>query len=320
MGRTIVFIVIALVIVIAGFFLQVNLPTISVAAERLFSIGSFSVTNALLTSWIATILIVLVVFLATRNMQSRPSGLQNFIEFVVEGVYNLTESVSGREWAPRFFAIPATIFIFVLVANWFGLFIGVPLAGLGLCEGGEHGEEGEHAALLLASTEGAPVAAEGEEAVGTCQPGQHIVPFFRAPSADLNFTLALAVITQLASWYFGIAALGFGGFMGKFLQFGELTKGGGIGGFALGLINFAVGLIELMSEFIKIIAFTFRLFGNIFAGEVMLFVIIFLAPLLVITPLIGFEIFVGFIQAFVFFILSVAFYTVSIKPHGGEHH
>ncbi len=320
MGRTIVFTVIALAIIIAGFFLSINLPTISVAAEHLFYLGPLNVTNALLTSWISTILILLFFFFATRSMSARPSGLQNLAEFIVEGIYNLTESVSGREWAPRFLAIPATIFIFVLVANWFGLFIGVPLVGLGICEGGHYGEEEEHAALLMASTEGVPVAAEGDEAVGTCEPGEHIVPFVRAPSADLNFTFALAIITQLASWYFGFAALGFAGFMGKFIQIGELTKGGGIGGFALGLINFAVGLIELMSEFIKIIAFAFRLFGNIFAGEVMLFVIIFLAPLLVITPLIGFEIFVGFIQAFVFFILSVAFYTVSIKPHSEEHH
>ena len=320
MKKALPFAIIALIIIIAGFFLPVILPPISVSAEHLFNIGPLNVTNALLTSWVVTIIIILFFFLASRNMQARPSGLQNFVEFMVEGIYNITESVSGREWAPRFFAIPATIFIFVLIINWFGLFIAAPLTGLGLCEGGEHGEESEHAALLLASTEGAQVAAEGEETVGTCAPGQHIVPFFRAPSADLNFTLALAVITQLASWYFGFAALGAGGYLGKFFQFGELTKAKSASGFALGLINFIVGLIEFLSEFVKIIAFTFRLFGNVFAGEVMLYVITALVPLLVITPLIGFEIFVGFIQAFVFFILSVAFYTVSVQPHGGEHH
>ena len=316
MKKALPFIIVALVIIIAGFFLQIHLPTISVSAEHLFNLGPLNVTNALFTSWVVTVLIILFFFLASRNMQARPSGLQNFAEFIVEGIYNLTESVSGHQWAPRFFAIPATIFIFVLMANWFGLFIGVPLAGLGLCEGGEHGEA-EHGEVVEEEVE---AEAAAKSAVGTCAPGQHIVPFFRAPSADLNFTLALAVITQLASWYFGFAALGFSGFLGKFLQFGELAKAKGLGGFALALINFAVGLIELMSEFVKIIAFTFRLFGNIFAGEVMLFVIIFLAPLLIITPLIGFEIFVGFIQAFVFFILSVAFYTVSIQSHSEEHH
>lgn len=316
MRRAIPFIIIALVIIVAGFWLQITLPTISVAAEHLFYLGPLNVTNALLTSWIVTIIIVVVCALATSGMNMRPSGLQNFIEFVVEGIYNLTESVSGRDWARRFFTIPATIFIFVLAANWFGLFIGIPLAGLGLCEGGEHAAEAEH-------SEGAALEAEGDhaaEAVGTCAPGQHIVPFFRAPSADLNFTLSLAIITQLASWYFGFVALGISGFLGKFLIFEGFTRSKGLGDIALAAINFLVGLIELMSEFIKIIAFTFRLFGNIFAGEVMLFVIIFLAPLLIVTPLIGFEIFVGFIQAFVFFILSVAFYTVSVKPHGGEEH
>ncbi len=307
-------IIVALVVIIAGFFLQITLPTISVSAEHLFYLGPLNVTNALLTSWIVTILIVLFFYFATRTMRVQPSGLQNLAEYMVEGIYTLTENVSGRKWVFRFFTIPATIFIFVLAANWFGLFVGIPLAGFGICEGGEHAEV-EHSEVVEKELEEAPPVESG---TGTCGPGEHIVPFFRAPSADLNFTLALAVITQIASWYFGFVALGAAGFLGKFFIFSGLTQGKSFGDFALGVINFLVGLIELMSEFIKIIAFSFRLFGNIFAGEVMLLVIVFLAPLLVVTPLIGFEIFVGFIQAFVFFILSVAFYTVSVKPHGGH--
>ena len=235
----------------------------------------------------------------------------NFLEFVVEGLYNMTENVSGPKQVSKFFAVPATIFIFVLAANMFGLFIAIPLSGIGLCETAlGHGEDVVH-------EEGQHAEAEaGTSGSSTCEPGQHIVPLFRAPSADLNFTLMLALITQIAAWTFGFAALGFGGYLGKFFIFDKIKKAKSGGDIALGIIDIFVGLLELLSEFIKIVAFTFRLFGNIFAGEVMLMVIVFLVPLVIVTPLIGFEIFVSFIQAFVFFILSVAFYTVATTGHG----
>jgi F-type H+-transporting ATPase subunit a len=111
-------------------------------------------------------------------------------------------------------------------------------------------------------------------------------------------------------------ALGVGGYLGKFFVFSGMTSAKSAGEFLMGLIGFLVGLLEFLSEFIRIIAYTFRLFGNIFAGEVMLLVIMFLVPLIVVTPLIGFEIFVNIIQAFIFYILSVAFYTVAITGHG----
>ena len=268
-------------------------------------------------------------------MQLKPGGLQNFLEFMVENLYNLTEGVAGPKWVAKFFVVPATIFIFVLAANLFGLFVGIPLSGVGICQAAHHGEkevhaadEGEahgevddHAEEDAAHSEGDAHAEEGEtEEHGRvplgCEPGDHIVPFFRAPSADLNFTFALALITQIVAWTFGFMALGFGGFMGKFFVFDKLFSAKSGGDIALGLIDVFVGLLELLSEFVKIIAYTFRLFGNIFAGEVMLLVITFLVPMLVVAPLIGFEIFVAFIQAFVFFILSVAFYKVATTGHG----
>jgi len=267
-----------------------------------------NVTNSVLTAWLVTILIFIVTFLGTRNMALKPSGLQNFLEFLVEGLYNLTESVSGPKWVSRFFVVPATIFIFVLTANLFGLFIGIPLAGLGICEA-HHGE----------GTQVEEVHVEEAASTSTCAPGEEIIPLFRAPSADLNFTFSLAVITQIAAWTFGFMALGFAGFLGKFIVFGGIFKAKSFGDFALGLIDVFVGLLELLSEFVKIVAFSFRLFGNIFAGEVMLLVVAFLVPLVVVTPLIGFEIFVAVIQAFVFYILSVAFYRVAITGHDGDH-
>jgi F-type H+-transporting ATPase subunit a len=115
----------------ASVLLPVAKPVGSIRAEHLFNLGPLSVTNALLTTWIVTIFIIALFFLGTRQMNLQPSGLQNFLEFCVEGLYNLTESVSGPKWVSKFFA-EATIFIFVLAANLFGLFIGIPLVGFGL--------------------------------------------------------------------------------------------------------------------------------------------------------------------------------------------
>jgi F-type H+-transporting ATPase subunit a len=313
------YIIVVLVIMIGSMWLPVQKPPTSIRAEPLAQFGPFTLTNSIFTSWVVTALLILFTFLATRSMQLRPNKLQNFLEFAVEGIYNLTESVAGPKWVNRFFTIPATIFIFVLATNFFGLLVGIPLSGLGICHAEHVAEPGGEAVH-----EEPPVEATEEEAPGTstCGPGEVIVPFFRAPAADLNFTLALALITQTAAQYFGFVALG-AGYLGKFFIFDWVRSAKSVGDYALGIINFFVGLIELMSEFIKVIAYTFRLFGNIFAGEVMLLVIMFLVPLVVVTPLIGFEIFVNFIQAFVFYILSVAFYTVAVSSHGDHdeaHH
>jgi F-type H+-transporting ATPase subunit a len=133
------------------------------------------------------------------------------------------------------------------------------------------------------------------------------VPYFRAPSADLNFTLAITVWAVVMIEYFGFSALGFGGYLGKFFNFKE------------GPMGFMVGLLEFISEIARIPAFMFRLFGNIFAGEVLLVVMIFLIPLGWPLPFYAFEVFVGFIQAFVFAVLTMAFIAIAVTPHGGDH-
>lgn len=327
MGKGGLYAIGAIVLIIVGsLLLRFELPVVSVSAEHLpgWNIGGLPITNSYLTSWAVIIVIIVVVFLGTRNMQLIPSGLQNIIEIIVETLYNLTESVSGREWVGRFFIIPTTIFIYVLASNWFGLLPG--LAGIGLCAA--HHSEGEEVHVAE--------EAEAHEETGftlgnTCAEGEEIVPFFRSPSADLNNTLMLAVVTQIAAQVFGFMALGVGGYLGKFFIFDGITAafkpdahgskrrlGGMIGQLALGIIDFFVGLLEGLSEFIKIVAFTFRLFGNIFAGEVMLIVLTFLVPLVLTIPFLGFEVFVGLVQAFIFFILSVAFYTVAVTSHEHE--
>ncbi|HEY84344.1 MAG TPA: F0F1 ATP synthase subunit A [Chloroflexi bacterium] len=312
----------ALVLLVLGvMFLRFELPVVSVSAETLWTVGGFKITNAYFTSVVVTLLIIIVAFVGTRDLKIKnPSGLQNVLEMIVEGLYNLTEGVSGPKWVARFFIVPTTIFIYVLMSNWFGLLPG--LAGIGLCQ--EHHVEAAHAEEAHAEE-----ASHGETAVSstTCPQGQVIVPFFRSPSADLNNTLMLALVTQVMAQVFGFSALG-GGYLKKFFVFGGVAAafkpdehgnkrsvGGMMMQLAMGVIDIFVGLLEFLSEFVKIVAFTFRLFGNIFAGEVMLIVLTFLVPVMLTLPFLGLEVFVGAVQAFVFFILSIAFYTVAVTSH-----
>ncbi|RME42936.1 MAG: F0F1 ATP synthase subunit A [Caldilineae bacterium] len=304
-----------LVLLVVGvLFLHFEIPVVSVKAETLWHVGSFPITNALLTSWIVTLFLIVVAILGTRNMQLVPSGLQNVLEAIFEALYNLTESVAGPKWVKKFYLVPVTIFIYVLISNWFGLIPG--LAGFGLCE--PHHVEGAHAEAVASSIIG-------------CEPGEVIVPLFRSPSADLNDTLMLAIFTQIMAQVFGFMALGVGGYLGKFFVFDGIIaafrpdehgqRRGCLGmfvQFAMGVIDAFVGLLEFVSEFVKVIAFTFRLFGNIFSGEVMLIILTFLVPLILTLPFLGLEVFVGLIQAFIFYILSVAFYTVAVTSHDHE--
>jgi F-type H+-transporting ATPase subunit a len=313
------------VVVLGALFFDFKMPVVSVAAEKIpslagdgyWNVAGFYITNAVFTSWVVTLLIIVGIFFGTRNMKLVPTGFQNFVEAIFETLYNLTENIAGPERAKKFYAIPIAIFIYVIISNWFGLLPFVP--AIGVCYPDYH-DDG-------ATTE----QVENYTLPSTCDAGYHVVPFFRSPSADLNNTLMLALFTQIAAQIYGFAALGFGGYLSRYFVFDGIKAAFGpdahgnarsfgsmMGQLALGLIDMAVGLLELLGEFNKVIAYTFRLFGNIFAGEVMLIIITFLVPLGLTSLLVGFEIFVGFIQAFVFYILSVAFYTVVTTPHHAE--
>ena len=139
-------------------------------------------------------------------------------------------------------------------------------------------------------------------------PAGVLIPFLRGASTDLNTTLSLALIAMVSVQLFGIRALGFFGYAGKFLNF----KGGPAGIF--------VGILELFAEIARVISFTFRLFGNLFAGEILLIAIGFLLPLVGIIPFLGLELFVGVIQAFIFAALTLVFSVMASQPHGGDEH
>ncbi len=239
---------------------------ISLVAEPVFHIGVLPITNAMLTTWVAMGAIVAFALSSTRRLSLVPSKMQLVAELLVGGLRSLFVSVM-HEKVNRFFPLLATFFIFILFLNWVGLLPGVGTIGISLLE---HGEK-------------------------------LFVPIFRAGTADLNTTLALAVISIVVIQYSGFAALGLS-YLKKFFNFTSP-------------INFFVGILELVSEASKILSFAFRLFGNIFAGEVLLTVIAFLIPIIVPIPFLGLELFVGIIQALVFSMLTAVFLLLATTEH-----
>ncbi len=300
-------------------------PVVSIRAEPLFFIGGFEFTNSMLITLIIDVILLVLAFVVGRNLQMIPTGLQNIMETILEQLYKLFSGISAGQVA-RTFPIVATIFLFVILANYSGLLPGSESIGMchaGEVEGEEPVEEGasldnrdfwETGEIRIASTAPEPLiplpflaAAEGESKYLGCQPGDSLIPFLRAPSTDLNFTAALAIISVVWVQYIGFSTLG-AGYLTKFFNFKQ------------GIIMFLVGLLELISEIARIPAFMFRLFGNIFAGEVTLVVLIFLLPLGLPIPMYLFEVFVGFIQAFVFAVLTMAFVGTAATAHHDDDH
>ena len=246
-----------------------EMPHIEIAAEKIFYFFGLPVTNTLLTSWIVAALLVAAAILIKKGINIVPSGLQNIFEFFVEKFLGTMEGVFGtRERAEKYFPVVATIFIFVLLSNWFGILPGI----------GSVGFTEEH---------------EGKEI---------FVPFFRSSASDINFTLALAIVAVFVVNILGISAIGFGKHVSKFISF-------------KGPIDFFVGILEFISEIAKMISFSFRLFGNVFAGEVLLVITAFLVPYAIPVPFLLLEIFVGFVQALVFSMLTMVFISIAISHH-----
>ncbi len=323
MARMIIGVIVILgVIILGNWLLPVPRAAISVAAEP---IGLGPVTNALFTSFILSTILVIGAFFIGRNLKEVPGGVQNVVEMAIESLEKFISDIAPRKWAPVFFPILATIFIYLLFVNWFSLL--TPLLGsFGIVHSTEHGgipvEETKWGIPSVMFLSGSPetitplhhgeAATEGETEHGGAKQAI-IVPFFRAPSSDLNLTFGLALISVFLSQLFGIMALG-PGYFSKFFQIGAFAKKG----LGLGFIDFFMSIIELVSEIARIISFAFRLFGNIFAGEVVLIIMSSLVSLLLIVVFFGLEIFVGLIQAFVFFILSLVFWSMATQSHG-EH-
>ncbi len=294
--------IITIALAVAGLMLggivdkELELPEISLAAEEIplpFDVPLFghSVPNTLPATWLTMLVLILVAYFATRKMELVPSGFQNAVEAIVEMFYNFVEGVAGEK-ARIFFPLVATFFFFILISNWMGILPG--FGSIGVWE--------EH---------------EGHKV---------LIPFFRSANAHLSTTIALAIVSVVATQVFGFKMVGLP-FLGRYFTFksspreedstasGFVRAIGKFGGVMERIGNAFAGILELVSEFIKILSFSFRLFGNIFAGEVLLIVVAYLAAFLVSLPFMGLELFVGLVQALIFSMLSLVFFMIATAHH-----
>ena len=238
---------------------------ISLHPEELFTVAGFPVTNSIVVSAAILVFFAGIGMIIRRRFALIPGMAQNIAESGIEALLDLMDQVLGdRRKSEKYFPLVATIFLFVLISNWFGL-----LPGFGSIIF-HHGEGSE--------------------------------PLLRSPSTDLNFTLALAIISVLSINIIGVGTIGVVKHVKKFLNFSSP-------------IDFFVGILELISEFVRIVSFSFRLFGNIFAGEVLLVVVQFLLPYILPVPFLLMETFVGLIQAFIFSMLTLVFISVATEEH-----
>ena len=295
----------AIVLFLLGFFVPVEAPHVSLSGEPIFSDGPAWLTNSLITTVLVDLIIIVMALAATVRMKEIPGRWQNLIEAMLEYLYGLSESVAGRE-ARRFFPWVVTIFLLVIISNWSGLIPGVGSVGFYHESAGDHALASE---AQLAMADGKLILAEPAAAVGAEEGHAKFVPLLRAPSADLNMTFALAIVTMVMVQVWGVRALG-AGYFGKFFNF----RGEGF----MRYVNGFVGILELVSEFSRVIAFGFRLFGNIFAGEIVLATMAFLITFWLPIPFYVLEIFVGFVQAMVFMMLALVFFSMATISHGHE--
>ncbi len=266
------------------------------AAEPIFHIGEFAVTNSHINSTITMVGFVIFAFIIYRGVKvskgQAPKGILNFFESILETLYGYFDAVTqDRAKTIRFLPLVGTLFFFILISNWVGLLPGIGSIGRYLIH---HGE------VVL-------------------------VPLFRPATTDLNMTIAMALIAVTVSHFLGIAVIGFFKYFNKFVKVGDLwhaIKSMNPMTILTAIIEFFVGILEIISEVAKLLSLSLRLFGNIFAGEVLLTVLAGILPFLLPLPFIGLEIIVGVVQATVFSMLTLVYLTVAtteVTSHHNEH-
>jgi F-type H+-transporting ATPase subunit a len=261
-------------------------------AEPILHIGSFPVTNAYINSTLAVLFFLILGLVLRKKTDEMPRGIQNAAEAVFEFMLGYVDQVTkDRKRSLQFFPIVGGLFLFILISNWMGLIPGTGSIGRWLLVHGEH----------------------------------ELVPLFRPANSDLNMTLAMAVFAVITSHILGVAAIGFYKYFNKFIKIGDLIQSVKKGGMSIfvAVIELIVGLIEVTSEVAKMVSLSLRLFGNIFAGEVLLTVLAGLIPYFLPLPFMLLEILVGIIQAIVFSMLTLAYLTIATTPihaHSEEPH
>jgi F-type H+-transporting ATPase subunit a len=271
------------------------MPPISIEAERVFEILGFPISNSIIASWLTMLILIVVSVLVSRNTKLAPAArsFQNIVEAVLEMFYNGVAKVRAGDQVRLFFPLSATIFFFVLTSNWLGALI-PGFGSIGLLEH-HHGEE-------------------------------VFVPLLRSTCSDLNTTLALALFAVISIQIYGVKVQGFSRYAGRFIRLGGFLnffkslvgsqpRKGMIKTLMNAVIDAFIGVLEIFDELTKLLSFSFRLFGNIFAGEVLLIVIALLVPFIAPLPFQGLELFVGYIQALIFSTLTLVFLKMATTHH-----
>ena len=264
---------------------------ITLFAEPIFHFGNFTITNALFTSWVVVAVIIVLSLALRSKLATIPGKLQNIFEIIVDGALGLCDQVTGkRAVSIKIFPIAISVFFFILINNWLGI---LPLGAFGILEEGEH--------------------------------GLTFIPFLRGGTADINTTIALAVMAVVGANLFGVFSVGLWKTFNKYVNlkvlggiFTKIRREPTI--IIVAPITFFVGLIEIVGEFAKVASLSFRLFGNVFAGEVLLISMAALVAYIVPIPFLFLELLVGVIQALIFSILLVVYFTIAASDHEEHEH
>lgn len=241
----------------------------ALAPETLFQVGQLPFTNTLLHTLIVDAIVITGIVVLSKNLKKTPGLFQNAVEYAVDGLYSLTESISGHN-AKKIFPWFMGFFTIIAVTNLTALFPGF----------------------------GTIFVKKGED----------LIPLLRSATSDINTTLAFALIATIATQVLAIGAVGIKGHVARYLSWNP--------------IFLFVGLLEFLSIFTNVVSLSFRLFGNIFAGEVVLSTISSMFAFLLPLPFIALELIVAVVQALVFAILTMGFMSILMTAHnseGGEH-
>lgn len=276
---------------------------ISLKPDVIFNIAGLGITNTLFTSFfVVLIIIILMFFFRTKLSYKKPTKMQIVLEMVVLSLYGLTKDTLNEKYARRLFGFLFTFFIFILISNWFGL---TPIVQSTIINTEASSSATETDATKETTTNISPAKCFNDKECTYTLDGpkkfEKEAHLFRPPTSDLSMTVSLAAISVIVTNIMGFGVLKFQ-YLKKYINFSSP-------------INFVVGILESVSELGKIISFSFRLFGNVFAGEVLLSVITALTFGVATLPFFLLEIFVGALQAFVFFILTSVFIGLAINKH-----
>ena len=270
-----------------------KLQEIKIQPDVIFNINGFQITNTLIGTWLSIIVLIVLFYFGTRKRELIPSGLQNAVEWIVEYLLSLAQSVAGKDKGRKFFPLVATFFIFILFCNLLDVFPGVETFGwINLTA--------LSAAHLPPPTS---IFLFGDYS-------NKIAPWIRPGTSDLNLTLAMALVSVITTQVFGFYTLGWREQLGKYFNFRALFKFN-----FQGFIEFFVGILELVTELSRILSFSFRLFGNVFAGGAVLAVFAFILPFAADIVFIPFELFIAFVQALIFSLLTLVFLEIATTSY-----